>query len=192
MKIINLLYFSLCIIVLGSCSKRPIEIDMKGFWVLHRMYEGDKEVFIKVHESGEIKIRITMEEYRGKRVLIFNDDSTIELPGINSGDLPFKWNLIKDSLTLSVDTIAILNTYSLDTLPIANVKERKRLKKIQYENLRSESHLQGVFSAIAFYQGRYHASPYKDGLDLIGDGKGIKLISGDLVVKRKLRHIFGR
>ncbi|WP_199117090.1 hypothetical protein [Pedobacter sp. ASV28] len=182
----NTLFFICCLMLLG-CAKKQVEL--KGWWVIDRMYNENGEIFVRSQTS---KIIMQSIGYEDKHTVEFVSNYTIHVPGIYSRDVPFKWDIIRDSLILTADTNLILKEYSLDTLPVFDANKRRMLRRANYLKLRQVDTLKHLFNTIDFYQGKYSITSFEDGLDLVSKNKGIKLLNMDILTKRRLDEIMPR
>lgn len=179
--------FFICCLLLFGCAKKQVEL--KGCWVIDRMYNEDGEVFVR---SQTPKIIMQPIGYEDKHTVEFGSNYTIQVPGIYSKDVPFKWDIIRDSLILTADTNLILKEYSLDTLPVFDVNKRRMLRQANYLKLSQVDTLKHLFNTIDFYQGKYSITSFGEGLDLVSKNKGIKLLNMDILTKRRLDEIMPR
>ena len=175
MKLLSLITFVFICLLFNSCSNIA-EDDLKGRWVILHMLDSKGEVF---PNSKSLKVSLLPPSISSKEVIEFNRMANeVKMPGINTKDIMFRWEIKGDSLKLSVDTSALKSQYA-----------PKVRRTIVFNQLLLQDSLSQVNNVIKFYNGSYKMKRFKQGIELISADKGIMLVNYDMVMNNRIEEL---
>ncbi|MDF3077862.1 MAG: hypothetical protein K0S09_1751 [Sphingobacteriaceae bacterium] len=171
---------------------RISENDIKGKWMIAEIIYKNKNIY---PESSTIKISLTPVGFNSLGEISFDDSKKAELPGIRSEDLPVKWGISKDSLTIRADTLTINNTVleELSRLRLKSKLSPEQATKTLYEHKRDSiltmKGLNSYIMPLQVYLGTYRVEKIDAGLLLNSGSTVIKLINQDKAFKYAIKGI---
>lgn len=175
MKLLSLITFVLICLLFNSCSNIA-EDDLEGRWVILHMVDSNGEVF---PNSKSPKVSLLPPSISSKEVIEFSRmDNDVKMPGINTKDIMFKWEISRDSLKLSVDTSALKLQYA-----------PKVRRTVAFSHLVLQDSLSQVKDVIKFYSGKYKMKRFKQGIELIAADKGIMLVNYDMAMNNRIEEL---
>ncbi len=182
------------LLLLCSCNKIS-ERDFSGEWIINKAVYKNEDI---VMASKSIKLAFLPSGYENKQTIRFNvADSTLDMPGMYTKDVPCRWMVKDKKLTITFDSSRFTDDAlrPLDSIKTAFVLSKDTLLKKLY-TFKRDSILRtlntDVFKkALPVYLGTYNVKKIKGGLILTSPTTRFELVNSDYALRRVIDKMFG-
>lgn len=168
--------------------------DLSGQWLINKAFF--KGAPIKIN-SKSFRVAFVPVGYEANYNLNFNvKDSTVSFPGILTEDIPCKWVIDDNKLTINFDAA----TFNNDALfPIDSLKQESLLKHdsvliktyaFKRDSILKKKNIDSLLEPIKIYTGTYNIEKIRGGLILTSATTKFELYNLDYITKQQIDGMF--
>lgn len=180
-------------VIFWAC-KQIDQKDLSGQWLINKAFF--KGAPIKMN-SKSFRVTFVPTGYNANYNLNFNiTDSTVSFPGIATEDIPCRWAVVDNKLTITFDA-ETFNNFAL--FPIDSLKQESLLKHdpvliktyaFKRDSILKKKNINSLVEPIKIYIGTYNIEKIRGGLILTSATTKFELYNLDYITKQQIDGMF--